>query len=478
MTMEALAYGGQTLPVLGDLARLANEAHRRAEGAAVSALEHAREAGEHLTRAKAQCRHGEWLPWLEANFEGTERTARNYITVARRWDELTENRQRVADLSLRAALAELAEPRALPDSPSIFDAVVDEPDTTFEEEAEPPYHTGDTVSNPADWSESATWAETAESAETAEWAAPPTAPKPHVAHNSGNNEWYTPPEYIEAARRVMGAIDLDPASSAVANQTVRATTYYTATDDGLTRPWHGRVFLNPPYSGDLVGRFATRTVDALRAAEIEQAVDRTPLHRDALPTPRRVEPKRHQRDESEGVVLHAQRRNEVDGRHGDGRAAPPSRTIQGADGGGDRRLAPDARRPRPARRRPAEPRVMTPEQYLTVLLKGHKSGLTRGELAQRLALTDRAMRKLIEEAVAESDWPILPPTVTGGVYRLARADEHDLVNQANAEDTSRAVSLHRKARGRQRAFERRYQAGGLFLNYVPETLDEGARGPA
>lgn len=94
---------------------------------------------------------------------------------------------------------------------------------------------------------------------------------PHVSHNSGENEWYTPPHIIEAARRVMGSIDFDPASSALANKTVAAEMFCTAQMDGLKQPWHGNVWMNPPYSQPLCADFCDAAAKKGEAGEFEQA---------------------------------------------------------------------------------------------------------------------------------------------------------------------------------------------------------------
>jgi hypothetical protein len=86
-----------------------------AEHAWQGAVTHAIRAGELLIEAKAQVRHGEWLPWIEANFPGRPRTAQDYMRLAR-------NARRVAYLpSVREAVAALSEPtgepaRSRPDS--------------------------------------------------------------------------------------------------------------------------------------------------------------------------------------------------------------------------------------------------------------------------------------------------------------------------------------------------------------------------
>lgn len=82
----------------------------------------------------------------------------------------------------------------------------------------------------------------------------------HVSLNSGENEWYTPPEILESARLAMGSIDLDPASCETAQENVRANRYYVITDDGLSKKWQGNVWLNPPYGKDVIGLFAAKAV--------------------------------------------------------------------------------------------------------------------------------------------------------------------------------------------------------------------------
>lgn len=77
---------------------------------------------------------------------------------------------------------------------------------------------------------------------------------------SGNFEWYTPASWIDGARIVMGGIDLDPATSLIANQTVQADRIFTIEDDGLLEDWHGRVWLNPPYARRVIDRWVDKLI--------------------------------------------------------------------------------------------------------------------------------------------------------------------------------------------------------------------------
>ena len=101
------------------------------------------------------------------------------------------------------------------------------------------------------------------------------SPRPGV--HDGNDEWYTPAGVVEAARAVMGRIDLDPASNTEANETVQAKAIYTVEDDGLTQPWRGRVFLNPPFSAQLKRAFCDRLRESVESGGVTQAVLVTPI---------------------------------------------------------------------------------------------------------------------------------------------------------------------------------------------------------
>jgi hypothetical protein len=67
---------------------------------------------------------------------------------------------------------------------------------------------------------------------------------PHLPNQGKTNEWYTPPHVFDALGLVF---DLDPCAPDGGVSWVPANAHYSERDDGLARPWWGRVWLNPPY---------------------------------------------------------------------------------------------------------------------------------------------------------------------------------------------------------------------------------------
>ena len=81
--------------------------------------------------------------------------------------------------------------------------------------------------------------------------------------HTGEQENYTPEEVIDSVRKVLGTIDLDPASSVFAQKVVKAKKYFTVDDNGLDKPWHGNVFLNPPYQMPEIRDFTDKLIEEL-----------------------------------------------------------------------------------------------------------------------------------------------------------------------------------------------------------------------
>jgi len=106
---QAMALTGPA--ELHSLAEQINEQHDKCKVALTAGVEHAIKAGTLLTEAKQRVGHGGWLAWIQDNCNFSQRTVQAYMRVARNAAMLEErNAQRVADLSFRQALRQLAEP--------------------------------------------------------------------------------------------------------------------------------------------------------------------------------------------------------------------------------------------------------------------------------------------------------------------------------------------------------------------------------
>ena len=104
----------------------------------------------------------------------------------------------------------------------------------------------------------------------------------HRAQGTGENEWYTPQTHLDAAYEVLGNIDLDPASSEIANKTVQADRIFTIDDDGLTKEWAGRVWMNPPYAQPFIAQFVEKLASEYEAGRVTEAISLTHNYTDTV----------------------------------------------------------------------------------------------------------------------------------------------------------------------------------------------------
>ena|SRR2546429_3007288 len=101
--------------------------------------------------------------------------------------------------------------------------------------------------------------------------------KSNVLFSSEMNNWHTPSVYAEAAREVMGSLELDPASCEEANKVIGAKRYYTEEQNGLLQDWTcSSMFINPPYgltnNKSNQGIWTKRLIEEYHRGVVKQAI--------------------------------------------------------------------------------------------------------------------------------------------------------------------------------------------------------------
>lgn len=241
------------------------------------------EMGQRLIAVKARLGHGQFGAWIDAEFGWSEPTAQRFMRVS----EVFQNRQidgfQTSALYALASgnipehirerfidVAEAGRPVRHKDVQEAIAAHREEEQrrNTVTVDAD----TGEVVEDDDEPIVEGEYVDANDPAVRLGWDMPAPSKNVHVSNNSGENEWYTPPEYIEAAREVLSDIDLDPASNPKANEWIRAARIHTRGDNGLAYNWRGRVWMNPPYAQPLITEFCEKVVEEYRAGRVTEAI--------------------------------------------------------------------------------------------------------------------------------------------------------------------------------------------------------------
>jgi hypothetical protein len=93
--------------------------------------------------------------------------------------------------------------------------------------------------------------------------------------SSATPEWFTPPEIVARVVKAMDGIDLDPCAEPARG--IPAAQHFTKEDNGLLLPWHGRVFMNPPYGrGNVLPLWLAKLSVEVDSGRVDRAIALVP----------------------------------------------------------------------------------------------------------------------------------------------------------------------------------------------------------
>lgn len=101
----------------------------------------------------------------------------------------------------------------------------------------------------------------------------------HAGNSSMSETWETPRELLEILTAVFGRFDLDPCAPRKTRGRVKARIHLTQEDDGLSLPWQGTVFVNPPY-GRTLSAWVTKAHREVREGRARTVVALLPARPD------------------------------------------------------------------------------------------------------------------------------------------------------------------------------------------------------